>query len=495
MRSLRFFSSFAMVLAALAFGISFAQAQSEDDDSLNIAAPSAEASASDEPTSGREPLPLESDRYGKTWAIVVGCDYKNRGDAAPFLKPLETAENDAREFAQTLVDIYGYQAAPTPEKEQTLFLLLGADATEAAINDALVHLKTAKENDSVLFYFAGHGVRFSGSALHDRGAIFPSDVVFSADGQPVQHRLRLHSDLLAAVHESKARHRLIILDSCHSGEIFNASAQPRRDADLDTSAETVGRRCLQVIASCGDLEVASDGSGSHSPFTRALIDALKSPPRAEWVTTNELFYFMRPRLKPLRQTPDCRNFQLHGDRDSNDSDGEFRFYVACSEAELSRHRGQAHDPVLLQATVAGEHGRWWFETMPWFIPAFRAEILRERDAVRGDARWVTRDELRNMATRLLDKRRAHLNDPRRRHFELLWEMDRRGQDLRNTLTLIRDDLTKLVEEPARAAQPRSEGTSGVALSEAEPTPRRDYTAENLHFLAVVKHQLRDRDAE
>ena len=98
-------------------------------------------------------------KYRKKWAVVVGINYsredraqwKDRGD----ITDLRRAENDARSVAQILKTKYGYE-------EECVKLLLGKAATRDAIADLLMDglfcdPKQVGPEDSILFYFSGHG--------------------------------------------------------------------------------------------------------------------------------------------------------------------------------------------------------------------------------------------------------------------------------------------------------------------------------------------------
>lgn len=430
--------------------------------------------------------------YGRKWALIVGVNYLDEmGDDKPkrsaadrlVLPELKNAESDATSLLDLLVQHYGYQppaGSESFEKDQTTVLLKGAAATEEAIKKALERLTEkdlVQENDSVVVFFAGHGGRLDGVAI-DRGAIYPFDVIF-ANGRPLSRRIGLHSDLVSAIKRSPARHRLIILDSCHSGEIFNLQARPRSETDDRSSPQLFAEPTIQAIASCRATQVASDGKDGNSPFTGALLQALRQLPSRDYgkskspIWTNRLFRYMRAELSslPNGQSPDCRCL--------SDDDGEFYFYPG---GDFSEYAGNATDFRLLQAMVPGEHGNWWFDETPWFMPSLRRIILAEMPAGRSslDSIAISGDRLRELGESAMATMRSQVEKDgetdtktsnrlvkiRLRHFEQFLRGEN-GKGFDKQVEQVVNDLTPLQES-------------------LEPT--------DIHFLAVAQHRLRRPEA-
>lgn len=109
----------------------------------------------------------------------------------------------------------------------------------------------ATDCETALFYFAGHGhIESTG------GYLIASDSQTGDDGVSLQ-------DILLYATESKARNRVIILDSCHSGITGTPAGQ-------QTAALAEGITIL--TASTAD-QYASENNGS-GVFTNLLVDAL-----------------------------------------------------------------------------------------------------------------------------------------------------------------------------------------------------------------------------
>ena len=113
----------------------------------------------------------------RLFAVLVGCNYE--GSGRPELPVLLGAENDARRMAALL--------AGQPVANGTLAwltLLLGAEATTAGIEAALgVARRRRPADDSLLFYFAGHGHRGDdGLTLFTFDAAIPAGALVAAFG-------------------------------------------------------------------------------------------------------------------------------------------------------------------------------------------------------------------------------------------------------------------------------------------------------------------------
>jgi uncharacterized caspase-like protein len=108
------------------------------------------------------------------------------------------------------------------------------------------------DSEVALLYFAGHGhVEATG------GYLIASDVVRGSDGIPL-------SDVMTYANSSRAKNRVIILDSCHSGVVGNLDA----GGNLAQLAEGV-----TILTASAKDQYANEESGS-GVFTRLLVDAL-----------------------------------------------------------------------------------------------------------------------------------------------------------------------------------------------------------------------------
>jgi predicted nucleic acid-binding protein len=432
--------------------------------------------------SGIVPKP-KANGYGESWALIIGINYENAASKVPaiargLVPKLNNAENDAAELQKVLVNLYGY-------RKDHVIPLIGATATKEAIERELNAFKDKiKPNHSVLVFFSGHGTRIE-NMEGERGAIYAADVGFTEAGRPKNGYLRMHLDVLKTLKEDiPAKHKLLILDCCHSGEIFSLSARARSDVgDRRALALFEADNSIQAIASCRDRQRASDGSGKNSPFTAALLQALRRIPAREGigkdirsrVGVNQLFIDMLPELKNLTngQSPDCRSL--------GNVDGEFAFFPASTQTaneEFDKYFTSAKEFRTLQAMVPGDHGNWWFEEMPWFIPSLRLMILDkaapEKSALQSSA--IRREELQELAVELhRDLEKALADSP---------------VGIKRTLVKLRlSHAHALRYKSGRESQKVVETIISDFESLEKSEEKEQLEASDLHLLAVCKHYL------
>ncbi len=449
-----------------------------------ICAPVAPCFAADEP--GIEIAPTKKG-YRKTWAVIIGINYQdpqketNVPKAARGLVPeLKNAEKDATALHQTLQQLYDYD----PECTQ---LLIGANASKLAIERALSQLKDekVKPEDSVLVFFSGHGTRVENES-DERGALYASNVRFSERGKLLDGYLRMHKDLLSALDSCNAKHKLLVLDCCHSGEIFSLRGRSRSEVDDRRGVNLFeARGSLQAIASCRDRQRATDGVGENSPFTAALLQSLRRIPAREdrdhsRLGVNQLYAYMLPELKnlPNGQSPDCR---LLGT-----VDGEFSFFPSSSpeaQKEFRKYVTSDAEIRLLQAMVPGDHGNWWFEEMPWFMPSLRLMIMEKKASDRAalQSSAIRRDELHKLADELYKDLKSQLN--------ALDQDENAGNNVKRAILTLRLNHFKalLTMAPKDSKQVIAQIAKDFAAQ--DEAVQSELTASDLHMLAVAKHYL------
>lgn len=178
-------------------------------------------------------------------ALVVGIDHYEHIGA------LHGAVNDARSVQDVLErNADGSVNFSTPR------LLAAADpgtaVTRGELKAAVLEL-FADDSDIALLYFSGHGY------IEDTGGGFlcASDCQSGDDGLPL-------SEVMTAAHNSKAKNKVIILDSCHSG--VTGSVPRERDIAQVSDGMTI------LTASTADQYAME--TGGAGVFTTLLVDAL-----------------------------------------------------------------------------------------------------------------------------------------------------------------------------------------------------------------------------
>ena len=176
-------------------------------------------------------------------ALVVGIDHYER------ISPLHGCANDAEGVAERLKR----NEDDTPNFDPGVKLLVARDETTALTRRDLkdqVEVLFAGDPKIALFYFAGHGhLEMTG------GYLLTSECDEGDDGLPL-------SELITIANRSKAKNKIILLDSCHSG--VAGSSGPRMSE--------LGRGLTVMTASTAE-QYATEENGSGL-FTGLLLDGL-----------------------------------------------------------------------------------------------------------------------------------------------------------------------------------------------------------------------------
>ena len=439
--------------------------------------------------------------YSESWALIIGINYEGVPAEAKNLVPaLSNAERDAKELKKTLVQLYGYE-------ENHVFLLIGQQASKKAIEDCLNDLKAKSKRDhSVLVFFSGHGATMDNLA-NERGVIYAGDVTATPDGGRKGGYLRMHLDLLNMFKdEIPAKHKLLILDCCHSGQIFKIQTDAPGGAAEDRTTRQLWQAndSLQAIASCRDRQRASDGSGLNSPFTKALLQALRRIPAREGAEVqkrspfgvNALFADMAPELKNL---PDGQEPVI---RSLGKEDGEFYFAPAATDEanrEFVSNCTNANDFLMLQAMVPGKRGGWWFDEVPWFIPSLRLQILERSPKLRSGVQSsvIGTEVLRDLATTFCENLKAEVNTIK----EGVTKGEETEKKLMSTklkrLELRLRHLSDLLSTNAKSSSHLRPVVEAIVsdFEKMDPFEKQHLEASDLHLLAVAKHYLQRKSEE
>jgi hypothetical protein len=132
--------------------------------------------------------------------------------------------------------------------------------------------------DVALFYYAGHGVE-----THGLNLLVPVDAHPADEGDVLAQTVNT-SDILKQMEKSGTRINLVLLDACRDN--------PFRDRGVRSTTGGLA----QMQAPVGTLisfatqprSVALDGDDGHSPYTRALVQAMQRPGFGLFKTFNEV---------------------------------------------------------------------------------------------------------------------------------------------------------------------------------------------------------------
>ena len=268
----------------------------------------------------------DSGKLGTYRALIIGIDdYKDKR-----IPDLKTAVNDAKAMARVLKNKYGFKTK----------LMLGSKATKQGIYKALRRLAaSAKPGESILIYYAGHGDL---DRQYNDGWWIPVD---AEAGNPITYLDNVQ--VQKAMRNMKARHVLLISDSCYSGTLFGRA---RTMPSVITDKYYLGlynERSRWGMTSGNKTPVSDEGAGGHSIFAYQVLKELKKNEKP-YLSTQELYTRIAPIVgNNSEQTPLCSPIRNTGDRG-----GEFIF-VASSGAEVERPDPSHGTTLSVSANVEG----------------------------------------------------------------------------------------------------------------------------------------------
>jgi len=246
---------------------------------------------------------------GTRWAVVIGVsEYE---DAA--VPNLRYAHRDAEALRDFLVSESAGLGGYDPER---VVLLTNEQATFRNIRTALRgFLTSATEDDQIVFYFAGHGVR--DPTRPDEYYLLTYDTEFdnlAGTALPM-------SDVEQALQSLRYRDLVLLADACHSGEIGTQVAF--RDAFQYNDINDVFRERFQasrggeVVFTAGEgRDLSQEGErwgGGHGVFTYHLLRGMEGAADTNGdglVELGELLEYVREQVR--RDTGGAQNPAIAG---------------------------------------------------------------------------------------------------------------------------------------------------------------------------------------
>lgn len=222
--------------------------------------------------------------FGSYHALIIGNNNYN------ILRKLKCAASDAEAVAKLLVEKYKFEVN------------LKLDATRAEIIESLDILrKTLGPHDNLLIYYAGHGYL---DEDEDNGYWLPVDAEYEISSNWISI-----SHIISKIRAMKAKHVLVVADSCFSGKWSRNLSRTILLNPSSTSAGAYYKRLAakkaRKVLSSGGLEEVLDGAGNgnHSVFAAAFIDALRR--NEQVIDGSELYKSILPKVTSLAdQTPE-----------------------------------------------------------------------------------------------------------------------------------------------------------------------------------------------
>jgi len=241
---------------------------------------------------------LQSPPASRYYALVIG------NNAYQQLPKLKTAEEDARQVASLLREVYGFE---------TKVLL---NATRAQIVSALnVYRRELSADSNLLIYYAGHGINDTDA---DKAYWLPVD----ASREDTSNWI-IADEITTSIKVIPAKHILVVADSCYSGTLTRGLGEllPRPTEREQFLKKMALGRSRTLMASGGNEPVADGGGGKHSVFAKALLRGLREMDKTQF-TAAELFrsYVEESVAGRANQTPEYNPL-----RNSGHEAGDFIF--------------------------------------------------------------------------------------------------------------------------------------------------------------------------
>jgi WD40 repeat protein len=228
---------------------------------------------------------------GSRIALLVGIS-----DYADSSLDLDYADDDAKALYDLLISP---SLGPAAFRKEDVMLLLDKEATAANINIGLREfLQRARENDFVVFFFAGHGVP-DPNHLSDLYLLAHDSRPDNVAGTGILMR-----HVREAIAEIPARDVLILSDACHSAGIAasgtrNVSVNPIHQIFLDKMLHSSGGLAILTASESAQSSLETAKS-RHGVFTNSLLQGLHGDADSDHdgiVTLGEVMEYVRDKVK------------------------------------------------------------------------------------------------------------------------------------------------------------------------------------------------------
>jgi uncharacterized caspase-like protein len=198
-------------------------------------------------------------RTGKDYALLIATDDY---DHWPHL---DNPIVDARDLELELKNYYGFNTEVVTNARR-----------DAVLQTLLRYKRDIKysDDDQLFIFFAGHGTF---NEEWKEGYIVTKD---SKRNDEYGDSYISHSLLRKIIDNIPCKHIFLVIDACFSGTIDEFIAKSRAGEDYGSNAEFLERKMQfktrQFLTSGGKEYVPDGRPGQHSPFTRRLLEALRS---------------------------------------------------------------------------------------------------------------------------------------------------------------------------------------------------------------------------
>ncbi len=192
-------------------------------------------------------------KFGRRLALVIGNSKYTHASS------LKNPENDARAIARALKRLGFVQVIERYNLDYNELRTTLKNFGDAAVN-----------SDWALIYYAGHGIQVGGTNY-----VIPVDAKLAHAAHVEEEAISLDR-VLSKVSEAR-RLRMVILDACRDNPFSKKmKTNGSRSRSLGRGLANVEpERGTLVAFAARDGQVADDGDGKHSPYTRALLEHIE----------------------------------------------------------------------------------------------------------------------------------------------------------------------------------------------------------------------------
>ncbi|MDC1159077.1 caspase family protein [Pelagibacteraceae bacterium] len=233
----------------------------------------------------------------KYHALIIGNnDYQ-------YHEKLDAAVRDADEISKILEEKYNFEVTK----------LINGNYTD--IVDAIINFtKNRNFKDNLLIYYAGHGELIE---KESRGYWLPINAGAEQDSKWISNQI-----IKDKIKATKAKHVLLMVDSCFAGALTRGGAGTQSIETLSTKniSRYKMKKTRLVITSGGNEPVVDSDGNEHSYFAAKFIDILKNNEKV--IQSLALFQgISRYVINNAQQTPS--RTVIHG---TGDDGGDFLFF-------------------------------------------------------------------------------------------------------------------------------------------------------------------------
>lgn len=304
----------------------------------------------------RKQQEILNNKIGKTVLISIGINHYSTNNE---FKDLNKCINDANE-------IYRVFEAISPlnlNKEKSIIMVSNKYKSDTTKNKIINSIKDVcnkvADDEKLILFFSGHG-----HELDNDNYVVPSDC-----GNVTKENLICVNDIVNILENSKAKIKIVLLDSCCSG-VIDKYSKGLNEYSFKTMKDYIeSAKSTAIISACGKKEIATEESPNStlSLFTTYLVEALEGKFEAldnGYLTINSLYEYVLRQMKKvsreyiqINQTPNINvkansnavialyNYQL--DNDDDDFDNYYEIKLNQERIEDPYNEVQKRGKVLL----------------------------------------------------------------------------------------------------------------------------------------------------